>query len=66
MKLLVIGLGRGGGRIADEFVRLNKKARARRGGHLGGDLHVGGAGLTLPGGPRRALRSRQGVAGLAG
>jgi cell division GTPase FtsZ len=31
MKLLVIGLGRGGGRLADEFIRLNKKARARRG-----------------------------------
>jgi len=31
MKLLVIGVGRCGGRIADEFARLNKKARARRG-----------------------------------
>jgi cell division GTPase FtsZ len=31
MKLLVIGLGRGGGKLADEFVRLNKKARAKRG-----------------------------------
>jgi len=31
MKLMVIGLGRGGGKIADEFVRLNKKARAKRG-----------------------------------
>lgn len=31
MKLLVIGLGRGGGKIAGEFARLNKKARARRG-----------------------------------
>jgi len=31
MKLLVIGLGRGGGKIADEFAKLNKKARAKRG-----------------------------------
>jgi len=31
MKLMVIGLGRGGGKLADEFVRLNKKARAKRG-----------------------------------
>ena len=31
MKLLVIGLGRGGGKLADEFARLNKKARAKRG-----------------------------------
>jgi cell division GTPase FtsZ len=31
MKLLVIGVGRCGGRIAQEFARLNKKARARRG-----------------------------------
>jgi len=31
MKLLVIGLGRGGGKIADEFARLNKKARGKRG-----------------------------------
>jgi len=31
VKLLVIGVGGYGGRIADEFARLNKKARARRG-----------------------------------
>jgi cell division GTPase FtsZ len=31
MKLTVIGLGRGGNKLADEFARLNKKARARRG-----------------------------------
>lgn len=31
MKLLVIGLGRGGGKIAEEFAKLNKKARAKRG-----------------------------------
>jgi len=31
MKLLVIGLGQGGGKIAGEFAKLNKKARARRG-----------------------------------
>jgi cell division GTPase FtsZ len=31
VKLLVIGVGRCGGRIADEFARLNKKARAKRG-----------------------------------
>ena len=31
MKLLLIGLGRGGGKIADEFAKLNKKARSRRG-----------------------------------
>jgi cell division GTPase FtsZ len=31
MKLMVIGLGRGGGKIAGEFAKLNKKARARRG-----------------------------------
>jgi cell division GTPase FtsZ len=31
MKLMVIGLGRGGGKIADEFAKLNKKARAKRG-----------------------------------
>jgi cell division GTPase FtsZ len=31
MKLVVIGLGQCGSRIADEFARLNKKARARRG-----------------------------------
>jgi len=31
MKLLVIGFGQCGGRIADEFARLNKRARSRRG-----------------------------------
>jgi cell division GTPase FtsZ len=31
MKLMVIGLGRGGGKLADEFIRLNKKARVKRG-----------------------------------
>jgi len=31
MKLLVIGLGQCGGRIADEFARLNSKARSQRG-----------------------------------
>ena len=31
MKLLVIGLGQCGGRIADEFARLNRKARSERG-----------------------------------
>ncbi|MDZ4230738.1 MAG: hypothetical protein U1B77_02845, partial [Dehalococcoidales bacterium] len=31
MKLLVIGLGQCGGRIADEFARLNRKARSQRG-----------------------------------
>jgi cell division GTPase FtsZ len=31
MKLVVLGLGQCGGRIADEFARLNSKARARRG-----------------------------------
>ena len=31
MKLIVIGLGQCGGRIADEFARLNKRARALRG-----------------------------------
>ena len=31
MKLVVIGLGQCGGRIADEFARLNKRARAHRG-----------------------------------
>jgi len=30
MKLLVIGLGQCGGRIADQFARMNKKARGRR------------------------------------
>jgi len=31
MKLVVIGLGQCGGRIADEFARLNKKAQSQRG-----------------------------------
>jgi len=31
MKLLVIGFGQCGGRIADEFARLNSRARSRRG-----------------------------------
>lgn len=31
MKLLVVGFGQCGGRIADEFARLNKRARSRRG-----------------------------------
>jgi len=31
MKLLVVGFGQCGGRIADEFARLNKKARRQRG-----------------------------------
>jgi cell division GTPase FtsZ len=31
MKLVVVGLGQCGGRIADEFARLNKRARAHRG-----------------------------------
>lgn len=31
MKLVVIGLGQCGGRVADEFARLNKRARAHRG-----------------------------------
>ncbi len=31
MKLVVVGLGQCGGRIADEFARMNKKARAHRG-----------------------------------
>lgn len=31
MKLVVIGLGQCGGRIADEFARLNRKARRQRG-----------------------------------
>jgi len=31
MKLVVIGLGQCGGRIADEFSKLNKKARSQRG-----------------------------------
>ncbi len=31
MKLVVIGIGQCGGRVADEFARLNRRARARRG-----------------------------------
>jgi len=31
MKLVVIGFGQCGGRVADEFARLNKRARSRRG-----------------------------------
>jgi cell division GTPase FtsZ len=31
MKLIIIGLGQCGGRIADEFARLNSRARAQRG-----------------------------------
>jgi tubulin-like protein CetZ len=31
MKLVVVGLGQCGGRIADEFARLNNRAKARRG-----------------------------------
>ncbi len=31
MKLVVVGFGQCGGRIADEFARLNQKARSRRG-----------------------------------
>ena len=31
MKLLVIGCGQCGGRIADEFARLNRRARTQRG-----------------------------------
>jgi len=31
MKLVVIGLGQCGGRIADEFARLNRKAISQRG-----------------------------------
>ena len=31
MKLVVIGLGQCGGRVADEFARINKRARAHRG-----------------------------------
>src|SRR4030042_4299411 len=31
MKLVVVGLGQCGGRIADEFARLNKRARGLRG-----------------------------------
>ena len=31
MKLVVVGFGQCGGRIADEFARLNTRARSRRG-----------------------------------
>jgi len=31
MKLMVIGFGQGGGRIADQFARLDKRARSQRG-----------------------------------
>jgi len=31
MKLIVVGLGQCGGRIADAFARLNKRARSQRG-----------------------------------
>jgi cell division GTPase FtsZ len=31
MKLVIVGLGQCGGRIADEFLRLNRKARSQRG-----------------------------------
>ena len=31
MKLVVVGLGQCGGRIADEFARMNNKAKSRRG-----------------------------------
>ncbi len=31
MKLVIVGLGQCGGRIADEFLRLNRKARSKRG-----------------------------------
>src|SRR4030067_80801 len=31
MKIVVIGLGQCGGRIADEFARLNKRAQSQRG-----------------------------------
>ena len=31
MKLVVVGFGQCGGRVADEFSRLNRKARAQRG-----------------------------------
>jgi cell division GTPase FtsZ len=34
MKLIVIGLGQCGGRIADEFARLDKRARGLRGLHI--------------------------------
>ena len=30
MKLVVIGFGQCGGRIADEFAKINKRARSRR------------------------------------
>ena len=31
MKLVVVGMGQCGGRIADEFLRLNKRAKSKRG-----------------------------------
>ena len=31
MKLVIIGFGQAGSRIADEFARLNKRARSQRG-----------------------------------
>ena len=31
MKLMVVGFGQCGGRIADEFARLNRRARGQRG-----------------------------------
>ncbi len=31
MKLVVVGFGQCGGRVADEFSKLNKTARSRRG-----------------------------------
>ena len=31
MKLIVVGFGQCGGRVADEFARLNRRARAQRG-----------------------------------
>jgi cell division GTPase FtsZ len=34
MKLIVIGLGQCGGRVADEFARLNKRAQGLRGLHI--------------------------------
>ncbi len=34
MKLIVVGLGQCGGRVADEFARLNRKARALRGSEI--------------------------------
>jgi len=31
MKLVVVGIGQCGGRIADQFARINKRARSQRG-----------------------------------